>query len=62
MASESVTKELDGLLTFKLDNKAPVALDDLTVSLTAMAHFYQDYLNDSGQALPDAGIVSHHVV
>jgi hypothetical protein len=47
---------IDGLLTFKLDNKAPVALDDLAVSLTAMAQFYQDYLADSGQALPAAGV------
>jgi len=56
MATKSMTKELDGLLTFKLDNKAPVALDDLTASLTALACFYQDYLADAGKASPDAGV------
>ncbi|MGA8551114.1 MAG: hypothetical protein WB678_12860 [Stellaceae bacterium] len=46
----------DGLLTFKFDNKAPVALDDLTVSLNALAQSYQDYLAASGQTLPEEGI------
>jgi hypothetical protein len=47
---------IDGFLTFKLDNKAPVALDDLTISLNALAQFYEDYLAESGKALPEAGV------
>ena len=46
----------DGLLTFKFDNKVPVALDDLTVSLNALAQFYQDYLHESGKAPPEEGV------
>ncbi len=45
---------LEGLLTFKFDNKVPVALDDLTVSLNALAQSYEDYLAASGKALPEA--------
>lgn len=46
----------DGLLTFKFDNKAPVALDDLTMSLSALAQFYEDYLAASGKAPPEEGV------
>ena len=50
----------DGLLTFKFGNKAPVALDDLTVSLNALAQSYEDYLAASGKALPEEGIKLLH--
>lgn len=52
------TKEatLEGLLTFKFDNKAPVALDDLAVSLNSLAQFYEDYLAVSGKAPTEEGV------
>jgi hypothetical protein len=46
----------DGLLTFKFDNKAPVALEDLTASLNALAQSYEGYLVTTGEALPEAGV------
>ena len=46
----------DGLLTFKFDNKAPVALEDLTASLNALAQSYEDYLVATGEALPQTGV------
>jgi hypothetical protein len=46
----------DGLLTFKFDNRAPVALEDLTASLNALAQSYEDYLVATGEALPEAGV------
>jgi hypothetical protein len=52
----STTQPHEGLLTFKFDNKAPVALDDLTVSLNALAQFYEDYLVTSGTAPPEEGV------
>jgi hypothetical protein len=41
---------------FKFDNKAPVALEDLTASLNALAQSYEDYLVATGEALPEAGV------
>lgn len=52
----SATQPHEGLLTFKFDNTAPVALDDLTVSLSALAQFYEDYLTASGKAPPEEGV------
>jgi hypothetical protein len=46
----------EGLLTFKFDNTMPISLDDLTVSLNAVAHNYDDYLVASGKALPEDGV------
>jgi hypothetical protein len=46
----------DGLLTFEFDNKIPVALDDLTVSLNTLAESYEDYLTASGVAPPAEGV------
>ena len=46
----------DGFLTFKFDNKAPVALDDLTASLNALAESYKDYLAALGKAPPEEGV------
>ena len=45
-----------GLLTFKLDNKLPVSVDDLTASLNALAQAYEDYISADGKALPAAGV------
>lgn len=46
----------EGLLTFKFHNKVPVALDDLSVSLSALAQLYEDYLAASGKAEPEEGV------
>jgi hypothetical protein len=55
MAMPAETSAAQGLLTFKLDNKAPVALEDLTESLRALAEGYQDYLASAGQS-SDEGV------
>jgi hypothetical protein len=46
----------DGLLTVKFDNKAPIALEDLTASLNALAQSYEDYVAATGEASPEAGV------
>jgi hypothetical protein len=58
MAADEVDAEptKDGVLTFKLDNQAPVALDDLTVSLHTLAQSYEDYLSASGLVRPEDSI------
>jgi hypothetical protein len=58
MAADEVDAEptKDGVLTFKLDNQAPVALDDLTISLHTLAQSYEDYLSASGLVQPEEGI------
>lgn len=43
-------------LILKFDNRTPVALDDLTVSLSAIAEAYQDYIVASGKFPPDEGV------
>jgi hypothetical protein len=56
MALPAETLSSEGLLTFKLDNKAPVALDDLTESLHAVADAYQDFLIAAGLSIPGEGV------
>jgi hypothetical protein len=56
MAMPAQTLSKEGLFTFKLDNKAPVALDDLTESLHAVADAYQDYLIKAGRSIPGEGV------
>jgi hypothetical protein len=45
-----------GTLTFKFDNTAPVAVDDLTASLKALSQAYEDFLIASGHVPPDEGV------
>jgi hypothetical protein len=46
----------DGLFTLKLDNKQPVALDDLSASFGALGQAFQDYLLSEGLAPPADGV------
>ncbi len=46
----------DGLFVLKLDNKQPVALDDLSASLGALGQAFQDYLLREGLARPSEGV------
>ena len=46
----------NGLLTFRFENKSPVALDDLSLSLNALAQSYEDYLAATGKSPPVEGV------
>jgi hypothetical protein len=51
-----VDAEKPGSLTFKFENKGPVALDDLTMSLKALSQSYEDYLVAAGLVPPEEGV------
>ncbi len=46
----------DGLFVLKLDNRHPVALDDLSLSFGALGQAFQDYLLSEGLAPPAEGV------
>ncbi len=45
-----------GAITYKLENKNPVALDDLTASLAAFGQSYEDFLLASGEVTAADGV------